>query len=37
MNELFQFSGLTQNLERLDSRKDYNRKSSDSDNGEVVR
>ncbi|CAH2039466.1 unnamed protein product, partial [Iphiclides podalirius] len=28
--------GLTQNLERLDSRKDHNRKSSDSDNGEVL-
>ncbi|XP_030019960.2 LOW QUALITY PROTEIN: MAPK regulated corepressor interacting protein 2 [Manduca sexta] len=28
--------GLSQNLERLDSRKDHNRKSSESDNGEVV-
>ncbi|XP_052741692.1 MAPK regulated corepressor interacting protein 2 [Bicyclus anynana] len=28
--------GLSQNLERLDSRKDYNRKSSESDNGEII-
>ncbi|XP_022122213.1 MAPK regulated corepressor interacting protein 2 isoform X1 [Pieris rapae] len=28
--------GLSQNLERLDSRKDYNRKSSDSDNDEII-
>ncbi|KAL0871780.1 hypothetical protein ABMA27_004273 [Loxostege sticticalis] len=28
--------GLSQNLERLDSRKDHSRKSSESDNGEIV-
>ncbi|XP_028038593.1 MAPK regulated corepressor interacting protein 2 [Bombyx mandarina] len=28
--------GLSQNLERLDSRKDHNRKSSDSDTGEII-
>ncbi|XP_063382035.1 MAPK regulated corepressor interacting protein 2 [Cydia fagiglandana] len=28
--------GLSQNLERLDSRKDNNRKSSESDNGEIM-
>ncbi|CAG9088565.1 hypothetical protein JYU34_021020 [Plutella xylostella] len=28
--------GLSQNLERLDSRKDHNRKSSESDNGEIA-
>ncbi|XP_026762483.1 MAPK regulated corepressor interacting protein 2 [Galleria mellonella] len=28
--------GLSQNLERLDSRKDNNRKSSESDNGEII-
>lgn len=28
--------GLSQNLERLDSRKDHNRKSSESDNGEII-
>ncbi|XP_053606559.1 MAPK regulated corepressor interacting protein 2 [Plodia interpunctella] len=28
--------GLSQNLERLDSRKDHSRKSSESDNGEII-
>ncbi|OWR46106.1 MAPK regulated corepressor interacting protein 2 [Danaus plexippus] len=28
--------GLTQNLERLDNRKESHRKSSDSDNGEIL-
>ncbi|XP_026316760.1 MAPK regulated corepressor interacting protein 2 [Hyposmocoma kahamanoa] len=28
--------GLSQNLERLDSRKDHNRKSSEPDNGEII-
>ncbi|KAI8426100.1 hypothetical protein MSG28_005059 [Choristoneura fumiferana] len=28
--------GLSQNLERLDSRKEQNRKSSESDNGEII-
>ncbi|VVD03245.1 unnamed protein product [Leptidea sinapis] len=28
--------GLSQNLERLDSRKDQYRKSSDSDNGDII-
>lgn len=31
------FTGLSQNLERLDSRKDHNRKSSESDNGEIIK
>lgn len=34
---LFSITGLSQNLERLDSRKDHNRKSSESDNGEIIK
>lgn len=34
---IFSFAGLSQNLERLDSRKEQNRKSSESDNGEVIK
>ncbi|GBP54249.1 hypothetical protein EVAR_36464_1 [Eumeta japonica] len=30
------YQGLSQNLERLDSRKDHQRKSSESDNGEII-